>query len=172
MELNETLKILSLIKIAYPNAYNKLSEDEVKAMSKLWNAQFKDYGFELVATAVNTFISQDLSTYAPTIAQIKNICKKLTTSIGKTDNEVWQPIHKAICNGIYESKKEWKKLPTDIQKCVTPQQIRVWAMASSDELQWIKKEVVSEYRQQESRKKELELLPTKAKELIGYDKSK
>lgn len=168
MELNETLKILSLIKIAYPNAYTKLSEDEIKAMSKLWYAQFKDYEFELVATATNTFISEDLSGYAPTIAQIKNICRKITAPIEKTDNEIWQPIQKAICNGIYESTKEWEKLPNDIQKCITPQQIRVWAMASTSELQWIKKEVVSEYRQQQQRQKEIDLLPVKAKELISY----
>lgn len=167
MDRNETLKILSLIKVAFPNSYNKMSEDELKALTMLWETQFKDYEFEMVAIATNTYISEDLSGYAPTIAQVKNIARKLTSPQTKTDNEIWMPIYKAICNSGYNSKEEWKKLPQDLQKCCTPEQLKVWAMSSNEDVQWIKKEVVSEYRQQETRQQEYDLLPNKAQVLLG-----
>lgn len=166
MDRNETLKILSLIKVAYPNSYSKMSDDELKSLTMLWEAQFKGYEFELVAIAVNTFISEDLSGYAPTIAQVKNLARKLTSPQSKTDNEIWTPIYKAICNSAYNSKEEWNKLPQELQKCCTPEQLKVWAMSSNDDIQWIKKEVVGEYRQRETRQQEFDLLPTKAQTLV------
>jgi len=84
----------------------------------------------------------------------------------RTDDEIWIPIHEAICNGYYNTQKEYDKLPEDLKECVTKSQIRSWSIAPSDEMQWIRKEVIAEYRAREKRNKEYKLLSSKAKEIL------
>lgn len=167
MNRKETLQILSLIKIAFPNTYTKFNDEELNQVAMLWEAQFKDYEFENVAIATNTFISKDLSGFAPTIAQIKDIAYNLINPNKRTDDEIWIPVHKAICNGYYNTQEEYDKLPDDIKKCVTTTQIKEWSLRDSDEMPFIRQEVIKEYRQKESRQKEYDLLPNKAKLMIG-----
>lgn len=166
MNRKETLQILSLIKIAFPNTYTKFNDEELNQVALLWEAQFKDYDFEMVAVATNTFISRDLSGFAPTIAQIKDIAYDLMNPNKRTDDEIWIPIHEAICNGYYNTQEEYDKLPEDLKECVTTSQIRSWSMAPSDEMQWIRKEVIAEYRAREKRNKDYKLLTSKTKEYL------
>lgn len=166
MNKKETLQILTLIKVAFPNAYSKFTDEELNQTAMLWEAQFKDYEFEVVAIATNTFIAKDLSGFAPTIAQIKNIIADLMNPNKRTDDEIWLPVHEAICNGYYNTQEVYEALPDDIKECVTPTQIRDWSTRDSDEMPFIRKEVIGEYRQKEARKREYELLPSKAKQLL------
>lgn len=166
MTYQETAKILAMIKLAYPNSYNRLSDMELDQTVKLWQMQFKDYDANLVVAAVNTFISENLSEFAPNIAQIKDIAYKLQNGNQKTDDEIWMPVKKALSNGLYGSREEYAKLPEDIQKCVTPEQLKTWATLDNDELSFIRNEVIKEYRQKETRKRNMELLPTRAKEIL------
>lgn len=166
MNYQETAKILALIKLAYPNSYNKLTDRELDQTVKLWESQFKDYKADIVLAAVNTFISEDLSGFCPNIAQIKNIAYKLLNGEQKTDDEIWLPIKKALRNSTYGANEEYEKLPEDIKQCVTPHQLRDWAMSSENDMPFVRNEVIKEYRSKETRRKEQALLPTKARNLI------
>lgn len=166
MNRQETLEALGLIKVAYPSTYNKLTSEDLQALSKLWAMQFKDYDYLLVMNAINVFISKDLTGYAPTIAQIKDIVRRFTQPQEKTEGEIWAPVYKAIRNSGYHSMEEWEKLPQDLKECVTPSQLRRWAMSTDEEMAWAKKEVVAEYRQRQQRQKEIDLLPTELKNQI------
>ena len=70
MNKAETLQILAIIKVAYPNSFNKFTNQDIKMLTKLWEIQFKDYDYKLVMNAVNTIISTDLNDFMPTIARI------------------------------------------------------------------------------------------------------
>lgn len=166
MDRQQTTQILALIKVAYPNSYTKQSDEELRQTISLWATQFKEYDFNLVALAVNSFIAEDLSGFAPNIAQIKNYARKLSKMPQKTDEEIWIPIKKALSNSLYNSEKEYEQLPKDIQRCVTPGQLRDWARSDLDDLPFIRNEVLKEYRQQETRQTEFELLPAKARQLL------
>ena len=166
MDKAEILKALTFIKVAYPNAYSKYNNEDLQALSSLWFMHFKDYDYTLTMNAINVFISKDLTGYAPTIAQIKDIVRRFTQPQEKTEGEIWAPVHKAICNSAYHSMEEWEKLPQDLKECVTPSQLRNWAMSTDEQMAWAKKEVVAEYRQRQQRQKEIDLLPTEIKNQI------
>ena len=50
-----------------------------------------------------------------------------------TPQEAWNLVAKAIRNSAYESREEFDKLPTDLQRLVgSPNQLRDWALMDSD----------------------------------------
>lgn len=166
MTEKQTIQILALIKVAYPNSYSKQSDEDLKQTIMLWHTQFKDYEFELVALAVNSFIAKDLSGFAPTIAQIKNYAQKIAKPAQKTDEEIWIPIKNALKNSLYGAEEEYRKLPEDLQRCTTPGQLRDWSRSTTEDLPFIRNELIREYHQQEARQNDFELLPARAKQYL------
>lgn len=166
MNKEETLKILTVIKVAFPNSYKNLSETDLKATVALWQAQFNDYSLDLVSNAVNSYIASDLSGYSPTIAQIKNIALRLQKGNGRSDEEIWQPIYKAISNSLYNSKEEYDNLPDDLKKITSSRELRDYAMLESSTMSFIRNQLIKEYRSQEQRQTEFNLLPNKAKQMM------
>ena len=165
MDRTETLMILSTIKLAYPNSY-KISKEELDQTAKLWLIHFKEYEFKLVTSALNTYIATDTTGFPPTIGQIKDIARRIVSPNQRTDEEIWIPIKNALKNGYYGSHEEYQKLPEDLRRCVTPDQIKDWSKADTDDLSFIRSEVIKEYRQQEQRKIEHELLPYEARRYL------
>ena len=134
MNKNETLKILAVIKVAYPYSFTKLTNADIEAMVELWMLQFKDYDYELVNGAINTIISGDLNDFMPTIARIKEVCRMLVSPNQIGEVEAWQYIKNALSNSIYNAKEEFNKLPTICQKIVgSPRQLREWCMLDINE---------------------------------------
>lgn len=134
MNKNETLKILAVIKVAYPYSFTKLTNNDIEAMVGLWLLQFKNYDYELVNGAINTIISSDLSDFMPTIARIKEVCRMLVSPNQIGEVEAWQCVKNALSNSIYNSKEEFNKLPTICQKIVgSPRQLREWCMLDINE---------------------------------------
>ena len=69
MTRQDALKILAVLKIAYPNSYRGIDEDSASAMARLWATQFSNIPYSVVSLAVEQIISK--STFPPTIAEIK-----------------------------------------------------------------------------------------------------
>lgn len=134
MNKAETLQILAIIKVAYPNSFNKFTKQDIEMLAKLWEIQFKDYDYKLVMNAVNTIISTDLNDFMPTIARIKEVCRNLANPNQMSEVEAWQCVKNALSNSIYNSKEEFNKLPTICQKIVgSPRQLREWCMLDINE---------------------------------------
>lgn len=135
MNKAETLQILAIIKVAYPNSFNKFTNQDIKMLAKLWEIQFKDYDYKLVMNAVNTIISTDLNDFMPTIARIKEVCRSLSNLNQMSEVEAWQHIKKALSNSIYHAKEEYDKLPAICQKMVgSPSQLSQWATLDCGEV--------------------------------------
>lgn len=138
MTQNETLEILAIIKVAYPNSFSKLTKADIEALVKLWTIQFRDYDYQLVNGAINTIISTDLSDFMPTIARIKQVCGQLSCRNQIGEIEAWQLIKQALSNSIYHAKEEYDKLPTICQKIVgSPSQLRQWGVLDTNEVDTI-----------------------------------
>ena len=45
MTNNEVAKVLSTIKIAFPNSFRNMTKADAKALVKLWEIQFADYEY-------------------------------------------------------------------------------------------------------------------------------
>lgn len=69
MTREETIKILAILKAAYPNSYKNMSEDEANATVTVWAVQFADVPVDLVMIAINKIISN--SPFPPAISEVK-----------------------------------------------------------------------------------------------------
>lgn len=69
MTKDETLKILSILKAAYPGSYNGMSKKEAAGTVAVWCIQFSDVPWEIVLMALNKAIST--SKFPPTISEVK-----------------------------------------------------------------------------------------------------
>lgn len=73
MTRDDTLKVLAILKAAYPNFYKDLSKQEASAVIGLWSVQLAEVPVDIVCFAINKIIATN--TFPPTIAEVK---KKLS----------------------------------------------------------------------------------------------
>jgi hypothetical protein len=69
MTREETIKILAILKAAYPNSYKNMSKEEANATATVWAVQFADVPVDLVMIAINKIISN--SPFPPAISEVK-----------------------------------------------------------------------------------------------------
>lgn len=69
MTIEDTTKILTTIKIAYPNSFKGISRDEAQKTIVLWQELLQDCNAVDVTLAVKSWISKEK--FAPTIADVK-----------------------------------------------------------------------------------------------------
>jgi hypothetical protein len=111
----ETLKVLSLLREAYPFFYSKTAD--IEPAVNLWHAIFSDDDSRLVAKAVMELISTHAG-YPPDIATVKNKIRALISSVSgeDTDEELWHRLKRALSNGLYGAAEEFEKLPTVLKR--------------------------------------------------------
>lgn len=68
MTLEESIKLLALIKLAYPNSYKDIDKDTQLATINMWQRSFNTVPLPIVELALNHFIKA--SKFPPTIADI------------------------------------------------------------------------------------------------------
>lgn len=69
MTRDETIKILAILKAAYPNSYRGMTKDEANGTVAVWATQFSSMPASVVMIAVNKLIST--STFPPSIGEVK-----------------------------------------------------------------------------------------------------
>lgn len=83
MTTKETVQVLAICQVAYPNSFNGMKKADIEALVNLWEIQFKDYEYQDVQMALNNIISNEDNPFLPTIARIK---KEIDSSKGYLDN--------------------------------------------------------------------------------------
>ena len=68
MTLEESIKLLALIKLAYPNSYKDIDKDTQLATVNMWQRNFNAVPFGIMELALDHFVK--LSKFPPTIADI------------------------------------------------------------------------------------------------------
>ncbi len=147
MKMNETLKILQILKAAYPRFYTGMSEGDFKNVVSLWHEMFKDNDINIVAAAVKALIATDAKGFPPAIGQVKEKIYQLTNAqADMTEEEAWQRVRKAC--SYYSSVKEFNLLPEMLQKLVgSPNRLKEWAIVPLDELETVvKSNFIRSYR--------------------------
>lgn len=69
MTREETIKVLAILKAAYPNSYKGMTREEAQGTVTVWSMQFAAFPVEVVLLAVNKIIAS--STFAPSISEVK-----------------------------------------------------------------------------------------------------
>lgn len=70
MTKKEALQVLAILKAAYPNSYNGMSEQEAIGTATVWSTQFSNLSADIVLMAVNKLISTNK--FPPSIAEVKD----------------------------------------------------------------------------------------------------
>lgn len=168
MTREDTIKILSVLRGAYPAFYRDITKQEAESTIALWESMFDEEPYEIVAAAVKAFISGDGKGFPPAIGQIKERIRQITQPEGMTELEAWRYVSKALRNSTYGSKEEFAKLPHEVQAVVhDPGQLRQWALAQTDEVESvIASNFMRSFRAKQKAAKEYMALPTSVKQLM------
>lgn len=138
MNLKETATIVGMLQLNYAESFRGKSDEALTAVVKLWHRMFAEDDYLLVCAAVESYIATDTGSFMPTIGQIKEAIRNITSPATglMTELEAWSKVSRAISNGIYGAKEEFAKLPPQIQSIVgRPEQLTEWAMMDADTVQ-------------------------------------
>lgn len=93
MTRQEAIKILSILKAAYPNSYRGMTKEEANGVVGIWATQFASIPYSVVAIAVNKIIS--VNTFPPSIGEVKEKIRGLYW-------EAWQMLrdHEQATEGV------------------------------------------------------------------------
>lgn len=107
MNQADALKLLAVLKAAYPREYSFLTKEEAAGIANVWVRQFHDLPYEIVSMAVEKHISTEKQ--APTIVGIKDKISAIhweayeqlrDDCMTEYTSEEWQ-----LLNSIYEVTK-------------------------------------------------------------------
>ena len=172
MTFEEARTTLSILKAAYPSAYAKCTPAELQNILRLWAEMFSEDDSRVVLTAVKTLISSRVVGYPPTVGEVREQMYKVKQALKQdsgSESEAWAKVSKAIHNGIYGYKKEFAKLPEDIQRVVgAPEQLRQWAMMDEEAVETVvASNFQRSYRAEKGREKERSMLPEDIQRMIN-----
>lgn len=143
MTREETTKILSMCKTAYPNSYANMDRAEMYKVIDLWEELLREYTARDVAVACRVYIQSDNSGFAPTVGQIIGLIKKQQTPYSLQD--VQALVLRAASNSTYHYREEWARLPMFVQNIVGSAG-ELYRMARLDTTQ-IKRQVKDNYNE-------------------------
>lgn len=165
MTKKETIAIMAMLKASYPRYYADMGAEDVETAINLWYTMLKEYDGKIVGQAVKSVIAT--SKYPPTVAEVLEKIKLITGKEEMTEMEAWSYISKAVSNSTYHALEEWEKLPEQLQKVVSPDLLRSWAVIEGDDVQTvIQSNFLRTFRAKEKRRKDIESLPSSAKDLM------
>ncbi len=167
MTIQETAGIMTILHTAYPRYYANTTDEEKRAALNLWSTMFADYEYNIIAAAVKAVIAT--SKFPPTIADINEKLRLLTSPQGMSETEAWSKVRKAISNGYYNSREEFEKLPDECKAIVhVPEQLKAWAQIPEDELNTVvASNFMRDFRNGEARRREKEMLPSSVRAVIS-----
>lgn len=69
MTREDSIKLLALIKVAYPSSYKDMDSESLEATVKMWQMSFSDVPYVLMEMAFNRFRMK--SKFSPTVADFR-----------------------------------------------------------------------------------------------------
>ena len=169
MTREETIKVLAVLKAAYPAFYRGMKADELNGIVNLWASQFEGDDYKTVGAAVQAHIATDTKGYPPHIGAIKAAIRKITQPDEMSEMEAWGYVSRALRNSSYNSIKEFERLPPVVRRIVgAPSQLREWAAMDSDTVQSVvQSNFMRSYRARSQSEQEYLALPAEVKETMA-----
>ncbi len=174
MDRTQTTLILSVLKSAYPHAFQNMSKADGEAMLNLWTAMFTEESYEEVNAAIGALISTRTVGYSPTVGEVKEQIRRLHHHSDIDENAAWVMVSKACRNGSYHSKEEFNKLPQDVQRVVgSPEQLKQWAAMDAETVESvIASNFKRSFRVHAEREAEVSKLPPQIREMLNANSFK
>ena len=167
MEKERVLRLLSLIEAEYPQSFKGLSEDSRRLKVELWQKEF-EHDDETAVFAAVRMLMRDGREFAPTSGQIREKMLSFSSMNVLDEHDAWNLVAKACSNGFYGYKKEFDKLPPEVQRAVgRPEQLKEWSVVDSDTFQTvIASNFMRSYRMAQARERELARIPQEVRAML------
>lgn len=149
------------------DSYPNYKPNDISETVDVWHMMLSDYDYNLVAMALKAYILSDTSGFAPSIGQLVDKMKSITSPQELNEMEAWSLVCDALKNCGYNYVEEYAKLPPLVQKAVgLPTQLQTWALTEN-----LNKDVVGSnfmrcYRIEVERQNEISKMPQDVKELL------
>ena len=167
MERSDVLRIMAVLRGAYPQFYRDISRQEAEATVNLWTDMFSGDDPALVAAAVKTLIASDEKGFPPHIGAVKAYLRRITEPKGLGELEAWNMVWRAVQNSSYHAEREFARLPPEVRRAVgSPETLKSWALMPPDTVQSVTaSHFQRSYRAQRQSEKEYAMLPPDVKAL-------
>lgn len=120
------MKILAILKAAYPHSYKGLESADLQTMVNLWAELLGDISYADVDRAVKGYITSNSAEFPPTIGQIRE--SVFSGEKEMSPQEASAILVKAISRSGWHSQEEFEKLPPVIKKVVRdPEMLKQWS---------------------------------------------
>lgn len=168
MTREETSKILTVLKVNYPQSFRGWTAEQGKMFLNLWSEAFKDDPAEIVTAAVKSIIYGSTREFAPNIGQVKDKIMQITNPVTIDADQAWAMVFKALSDSYYHAQREFDKLPPEVQAGVgSPNQLREW---SNMDIPTLESVIASNFKrgycERASRKRDFEKLPSQVKTMF------
>ena len=169
MDRIQTIKVLAVLKSAYPHAFQNMTKPDGEAMLNLWMSMFAEETYEEVNAAIGALIATRTVGYSPTVGEVKEQLRKLHHHADIDENTAWVLVSRACRNGSYHSIEEFNKLPPDVQRTVgSPEQLKQWAGMDADVVESVvASNFKKAFRVQAERAAEISKLPPQIRQMLG-----
>lgn len=138
MTVEETAKIMDVLKTFFPQFYSKISSVEKLYAAQLWTAMFSEEGFEIVLSAVKAFVASDTKGFPPSVGQIKQKIRQITQPQALDEGEAWGMVQRAVANANYHAKEEFESLPLAVRSAIGSESVlRQWALVEIETLETV-----------------------------------
>lgn len=163
MTRDETIQLLMVIQAAYPN-YKP--PDKTVAVNT-WLMMLEEYDKQSVMMAIKVYIATDTSGFAPSIGQVIDKIKSITTPKSMSEIEAWSLVRKAISDSGYNATARFNELPPECQRAVgSPSQLRMWAQDTEFNENVVSSNFMRCYRTELAKQREIDRMPSEIRQII------
>jgi hypothetical protein len=165
----DVIKLMSVLRGAYPQFYRDVGRQEALDTISLWTDMFSEDDAAIVAAAVKALIATDSKGYPPHIGAVKAKIRQLTERPQMAPQEAWGMVWRAVQRSAYNSREEFERLPPMLRRLVgTPEQLKAWAQMDANTVQSvIGSNFQRSYQERAKQESEFQALPGDIKQMIG-----
>lgn len=100
MNLEETRKILTIVRVNYFEQIKKLTKKEMNEMLEMWHIMFQEYNYDQVAAALYLYIKNDDKGFYPKVGQLITLIKECGEHDLKV-HDAWDKVLVALKDRYY-----------------------------------------------------------------------
>ena len=118
LDFKETLKVMAVLKAAYPKYYAGQSDEDAKQAARLWQDMFSEYPLQLVGNAVKMLIAT--CKFPPNIADVMEKIQQITQPKAMTPIDDLQTVVQSNFMRSYRAASkadtEFKAIPESVRQ--------------------------------------------------------
>ena len=168
MDGREVARLLTILEAEYPNSFSRMDDKQRSLKQELWSKEF-EHDDPMAVYAAARVLMWSGREFAPNSGQIRDkMCEMMESNV-LDEQQAWALVSKACENGFYGYKKEFEKLPPEVQRAVgRPEQLKEWAVMDVETVQSVvASNFMRNYRNRIAREKEMARIPQDVRNLIS-----